>query len=81
MPDRLIKLRDLRRILRSFDCWEETSRGKGGHTMFFRMIDGRKFSYPIPGRDDVLACYVRGARRKFRLTAEDGVSDADFYSR
>ncbi len=49
--------------------------------MFFRVINSHKFSYPVPGRDDVLACYVRGARRKFHLTAEDGVSDADFYSR
>lgn len=49
--------------------------------MFFRLVDGRNFSYPVPGRDDVLACYVKGARRKLRLTADDGVSDTDFYSR
>ena len=81
MPDKILKIRDLRRILASFDCWEDASRGKGSHTMFFRQIDGRRVSYPIPTRDDVLASYVRQIRRRFRLTSTDGVSDEEFYDR
>ena len=42
--------------------------------------DGRK--YPIPNLkdgDDIEKAYTDGARRKFGLTPEDGVSDAEFY--
>ena len=81
MPDRILKLRDLRRILASFGRWEDSSRGKGSHTMFFRTIDERRVSYPLPTRDDILASYVRQLRRRFKLTAEDGVCDDDFYGR
>lgn len=49
--------------------------------MFFREIDGRRFSYPVPGGRDVLRQYVRGVRRRFRLTDTDGVDDNEFYSR
>jgi len=79
--DRILKLIDLRRILRSFDCWEDASRGKGGHTMFFREINGKRFSVPYSGDKEVLKCYVSQMRRKFRLTPADGISDEDFYSR
>ena len=76
---RKLKLRELRRILRRYDVMEDRSRGKGGHTMFFKTIDGKEFSYPIPGDKEVKDCYVKGARRKFRLTPADGISDDEFY--
>lgn len=49
--------------------------------MFFKEIDGEVFSYPVPtSKGDVLPCYVRGARKKFKLTKADGVSDEQFYN-
>ena len=80
MPDRPLKLRD--RILRSFGISEDPSRGKGSHTMFFGSVEGRLRRYPIPTHSgDVAVAYVRSVRRVFRLSAADGVSDRDFYSR
>lgn len=35
MGKRRLKLRDLRKILRSFGVQEDSSRGKGGHTLFW----------------------------------------------
>jgi hypothetical protein len=60
---------------------EDPSRGKGGHTLFFKVFPEGVFSYPIPVRKDVLPCYVKGCRKKFRLAPEDGVSDEDFFGR
>jgi hypothetical protein len=76
-----LKLNDLRRILRSFGVDEDTSRGKGGHTLFYKQFEDGRYSYPIPNKSDALPCYVKGARKKFRLLPKDGVSDEDFYSR
>ncbi len=75
------ELHDLKRILRSFavDCTE--SRGKGGHVLFSKQFPDGYFSYPVPNRKDVLPCYVKGARTKFRLLPDDGVSDDDFHGR
>jgi len=79
MADRTIKLRKLRRILRRYGVQEDSSRGKGAHVLFFRQFPEGKFSYPVPNEADVKVCYVRGCRKKFRLTPVDGVTDADFY--
>jgi hypothetical protein len=77
-----LPLRKLRRILKSFDAWEDASRGKGSHTMFFRDVGGAVYSYPIPThKRDVNDCYVRGVRKRFKLTSADGVSDVEFFSR
>jgi hypothetical protein len=81
MGKRRLKLRDLRKILRSFGIGEDRSRGKGDHILFYKQFADGCFSYPIPDKADVLPCYVSGARRKFRLTREDGVSDDDFFGR
>lgn len=75
-------LKQLRKILRSFGVSEDPARGKGSHTLFSMEIDGRVFSYPVPtSRRDVLPCYIKGCREKFRLDAENGVSDKEFYGR
>lgn len=77
MPPRL-KLHDLKRILGTYGVSCDPSRGKGGHVLFFK----GSLSYPVPGnRGDVADCYVKGARRKFSLTAADGISDREFFSR
>jgi hypothetical protein len=76
-----LKLRELCSILRSFGVTEERSRGKGGHVMFIKIVNGKRASYPVPCDKEVLDCYVQGARRKFGLTVADGVTDAEFYSR
>jgi hypothetical protein len=74
-----LKLRDLRKILRTFDVNEDKSRGKGGHTLFWKDFPDGHFSYPIPDKPDVLPCYVKGVRKKFRLLPKDGVTDEDFF--
>lgn len=81
MADRPIKLRRLRRILARHGVQCSPARGKGSHMMFHTVLDGRTFTYPVPDQTDVKVCYVRGCRKKFRLTAEDGVTDADFYGK
>jgi predicted RNA binding protein YcfA (HicA-like mRNA interferase family) len=48
MPDRPLKLHDLRRILRSFGVEEDTSRGKGSHTMFYKQFPDGLRHYPVP---------------------------------
>ena len=75
-------LKKLRRILKSYDAWEDSSRGKGSHTMFFRRVDGSLYSYPIPThRPEINDSYVRGVRKRFKLTPADGVSDEVFFGR
>jgi len=60
---------------------EDTKRGKGSHTLFWTKIGEKKFTYPVPGDRVVKACYIRGARKKFRLTSNDGITDEDFFGR
>lgn len=53
---------------------------KGSHTLFDKQFDDSEFTAPIPTHGKgVNPTYVKGARRKFRLTPEDGVSDDDFF--
>lgn len=80
MPDRPMNLRDLRRAVSRFGGWEDSSRGKGSHTMFFRKRADGIFSYPIPTHGkEVGKNYVKGLRERLGLTAEDGVTDEAFY--
>ena len=59
--------------------------GKGSHTAFFKKFPEGTFTYPVPtagaSKERVLVCYVKGCRKRFRLTVEDGVSDKDFYGK
>lgn len=80
MSDRRLTLKRLRQILSRYGAWEDSSRGKGSHTMFFRQLAGGVVSYPIPThKPEVDQVYVRGIRRRFELTPEHGVSDEEFY--
>ena len=80
MAERTIKLRRLQQIARNFgiDCSE--GRGKGSHCMFSKVIDGHPVSFPMPTDKEVLICYLRPFRKRFKLTVEDDVSDNDFYN-
>jgi hypothetical protein len=82
MGKRRLKLHDLKRILRGFGADWTKCRGKGDHILFWKDFPNEgRFSYPIPDKSDVLPCYVTGARKKFRLRAEDGTSDEAFFGR
>jgi hypothetical protein len=82
MARQRLKLRDLRKILRSFGVVEDVAAGKGSHTVFRRQLPEGVFSYPVPTTsDDVHPKYVKGCRERFRLTPEDGISDEAFYGR
>lgn len=81
MPDKPLDLRKLARILESFGIERRDSRGKGSHLTFFGEVEGQRVVYVVPNRKELPACYVRGARKRFRLRPADGVSDRDFYSR
>lgn len=80
MADRVIKFRRLREILKTYGVEWVPSKGKGSHGSFCKFMDNGVFSYPVPHRKDVHVGYVRGCRKKFRLTEEHGVSDHDFYN-
>jgi predicted RNA binding protein YcfA (HicA-like mRNA interferase family) len=80
MADRTIKARRLREILKKFGVEWNPRKGKGSHGSFFKRMDGGMFTYPVPDEKDVLVCYVRGCRKKFKLTAEDGIPDEQFYN-
>jgi hypothetical protein len=83
MADRPLKLRELRKLLGKYGVTEDASLGKGSHTMFLRKINESVFSYPVPthGRDVLPIPYVKGCRKKFKLTEKDGVTDKEFYSK
>ena len=44
------------------------------------MHGGKRYGYPVPTHDEeVKKRYVAGLRERLFLTANDGVSDAQFY--
>ena len=45
MGKRRLTFRELRRILRSFGVQEDESRGKGGHTLFWKDFDDGRFTF------------------------------------
>jgi hypothetical protein len=49
--------------------------------MFFRQLEDAVFSYPIPNQREINDCYVKGVRKKFKLTEKDGTTDEDFFGR
>jgi len=79
MADRSIKFRRLRKILKRYGVEWDPTHGKGSHGCFYKQMEGGLFTYPVPDEKDTLICYVRGCRKKFKLTTEDGISDREFY--
>jgi len=76
------KRRDIVRKVRHFGGWEDESRGKGGHRLLMRQDPentARTLAYPLQfhgGNQDFPDSVVRALRRKLKLTAEHGISDA-----
>jgi len=76
----ILTLKQLRKRLAAFGVNEDPSGGKGSHTVFWKTLPDGTYTYPVPTtRKDVLPCYVKGARRRFRLMPEDGISDEEFF--
>ena len=83
MADQPLKHRRLLRILKRFNAYEDSRRGKGSERMLCRMVEGRLEKYPIrchSENDQHSRAVIRAVRRRFRLTKEHGVSDDDFYA-
>ena len=85
IPLKSAKWRDVKRVFASFGI--STSEGKSSghrrkrHPM---LMDSAGNKYPIPARregEDIPRTYIEGARRKFHLTPEHGISDKEFYGR
>jgi len=68
--------------LESFDV-EVREANKSSHFKCIKFIAGKKEVYPVPLQQGryIDHKYVVGARRRFRLTPADGVSDEEFYGR
>jgi hypothetical protein len=81
MAKHRLTFHDLRRILASYGVSWQDPPGGGSHGKFVRNFPEGRYSYPVPVRREVLPCYVKGCRKKFRLLPEDGVSDDEFFSR
>jgi len=77
--DRILELRRLKQILGKWGIVWVARKGKGSHGSFCKSTPQGVFSYPVPNERVVLICYVRGCRKKFKLTEQDGVSDKVFY--
>jgi hypothetical protein len=43
-----LPMKKLRRALKAYGAWEEPERGKGGHTAFLRVVEGRLNSTRFP---------------------------------
>ena len=81
--DQPLRYRRLLRILSRFGVYEDKRRGKGSERMLRRVVEGRLEEYPIRchnENEEKPRAVIRALRRRFRLTSEDGVSDAEFYS-
>ena len=77
---RILTLKQLRKKLAEFGVSEDPSGGKGSHTVFWKTFSDGTYTYPVPTtRKDVLPCYVKGCRRRFKLMPEDGISDEEFF--
>ncbi|HEX4794884.1 MAG TPA: hypothetical protein VH370_13880 [Humisphaera sp.] len=76
-----MKLSALRRAVTKYGGWEDSSRGKGSHTMFFRQRATGIYSYPVPTHSQTVhKRYTKGLRERLGLTQEDGVLDDEFYN-
>jgi len=74
-----VKFRDLKRLLSKFGVEWDERRGKGSHGAFagYSHVTKIKASFTLPANQqrDVSKAYLNPLRRKFELTAGDGVSD------
>ena len=77
-PDTLEETKGNPRTIR---CDRRPQAWQGLTTMFLKRFEDGTYTYSVPTNSkDVLAVYVKGCRKKFRLLPSDGVTDEDFYS-
>jgi predicted RNA binding protein YcfA (HicA-like mRNA interferase family) len=72
----------VRSCVARFGVGEDPARGKGSHRMLVRVVQGREVRYPVPCHNEnheLSRQIIKAIRRAFRLTVDDGVSDAEFY--
>jgi hypothetical protein len=79
VAERITKWRDLLRIAAKWRISVSPPAGGGSHYKFSRQLADGVYTYPIPHRDVVGKPYLRGLRKQFRLTTDDGISDHEFY--
>lgn len=72
------------KLLKKYDVVEKTRPSGGGHRTLVRVIDGKKVPCTIPyhRNSEMISLHiVKSVRRRFQLTAKDGVTDEEFYSK
>lgn len=77
-----MKFRELKKVLERYGIDWDSRRGKGSHGAFvgdsyitkLRQV----FTVPASQQREVSQVYIRPLRRRFELTAENGVSDEEF---
>lgn len=83
--DRSTRYRDLLAFVSRYDVYEDPTRAKGSERLWIRVLpDGRKRSIPVTyhGPGYVIGVgLVKVVRRRLLLTAGDGISDEEFYSK
>ena len=83
--DRPTKYRDLLKLVGKYGVYEDPKRAKGSERLWMqKRVDGSKRSIPVTchGMSYVIGVgLIRAIRRRFSLTAEDGVPDEEFYSK
>jgi hypothetical protein len=78
-PPKFVGRRRLRAMLRRCGCTSHDNRGAGSHWLVKRELADGIHSFPLPLHRDYGPSYLDPLRRRLRLTAEDGVPDAEFY--
>lgn len=82
MADKTLRYRDLLKRLKLFGVSEDAKRGKGSERLLSRVVDGRVLSTTTKCHsesDQKPKAVIRAIRRRLKLTAQDGVSDDEFY--
>jgi hypothetical protein len=83
--DKPTRYRDLLKFITKYGVYEDAKRGKGSERLWIRkMPDGSTRSMPVTchGSGYVVGVgLVRAIRRRFQLTAADGVADEEFYAK
>ena len=78
-----MKFRELKKILARFGISWDNRRGKGSHGVFVGLTHVTRLRqvYPVPSKQQkqIDVAYINPLRRKFELTAEDGVDDEAFF--
>ncbi len=84
-PPRTLKFRVVRKIFANFGVQATRSQSAGHrHKRHWLFLGPGGVRYPMPAHgenEDVFRTYIEAARRAFRLTPEDGVSEEEFYGR